>query len=388
MTSPLMAPTDLRDYATSQGWALLPEAVRDRLYVLTHPELPRRQLVFPMDTTAPDYAESVQAVTEKLAELERRSPAAVRATIADLRNDSLAVRIELPNKDRATLPLPFAVESVGAAEQLLTAAACTVLKPQAHHPRLQRAESDQLVQAAQFQHTEPGSFILRIACPLTLEVSQPQMMLLADPNIPFVRKTTVALHHALHALVSAVELGTLDKLVDEAKAVGARPVVSSNLCDALMRLHDPDLNNSLEVGVRWAPVLPVDKADPQMAPARIQQDYFPRIAEVARELRPEPKERTDTFIGTVESLNGDLGEDGRRAGEVVLFLLIENVTVRARATLSAEQYALADTAHMTDRAYVQVSGRLHPGKQPRALTDVRDFDILLPHTYAELVTPT
>ena len=52
----LIAPTDLRDYAKAQGWTLLLEAAKDRLYVMNHPRFERRQLVFPMDTTAPDLS--------------------------------------------------------------------------------------------------------------------------------------------------------------------------------------------------------------------------------------------------------------------------------------------------------------------------------------------
>jgi hypothetical protein len=180
-------------------------------------------------------------------------------------------------------------------------------------------------------------------------------------------------------LVSAIETDSLDKLVENAMAEGATPVVSANLCDAIVRLHDNGLDNSVEVGVQWAPVVPLDVTVPEIArPARIQRDYFSRITEVSAELRPRERAREDTFIGTVESLNGDLGEDGRRSGEVILFLLIENVTVRARVMLTADQYELADDAHMMEGAYVRVSGLLHPGYQPRDLTDVRDFELLRP----------
>ena len=41
---------------------LVKEAAKDRLYVLTNPSFDRRALVFPMDTTAPDYAEAVMLV--------------------------------------------------------------------------------------------------------------------------------------------------------------------------------------------------------------------------------------------------------------------------------------------------------------------------------------
>ena len=79
-----IAPTDLRDYAKAKGWVLVKEAAKDRLYVLTNPSFDRRQLVFPMDMTAPDYAEAVMLVVEKLAVLEARSPQAVLKSVLDV----------------------------------------------------------------------------------------------------------------------------------------------------------------------------------------------------------------------------------------------------------------------------------------------------------------
>lgn len=69
----LISPTDLLDYAKNQGWVLLNEAEKDRLYVMTNPKFERRQLVFPIDTTAPDCAEAVMIVVNKLAAMENRS---------------------------------------------------------------------------------------------------------------------------------------------------------------------------------------------------------------------------------------------------------------------------------------------------------------------------
>ena len=65
----LISPTGLRDYAKSRGWAMLVEAAKDRLYVMSSPKHQPRQLVFPMDASAPDYAEAVALVVEKLAVL-------------------------------------------------------------------------------------------------------------------------------------------------------------------------------------------------------------------------------------------------------------------------------------------------------------------------------
>jgi hypothetical protein len=37
---------------------------------------------------------------------------------------------------------------------------------------------------------------------------------------------------------------------------------------------------------------------------------------------------------------------------------------------------VADRAHMTSGAYVRITGRLRPGRQPRQITDMARFELL------------
>ena len=63
-----------------------------------------------------------------------------------------------------------------------------------------------------------------------------------------------------------------------------------------------------------------------------------------------------------------MGDDGRRSGDVILALLLpEGESIKVKAVLDQTAYAKADQAHMTDGMYVQVSGKLHPGRQPGAI---------------------
>jgi hypothetical protein len=99
---------------------------------------------------------------------------------------------------------------------------------------------------------------------------------------------------------------------------------------------------------------------------------------VRRELRAKELHVEDVFPATVERLDGEMGPDGRRAGEVILSLLTsDSELVRARANLTADQYEHADKAHMAEGAFVKVAGKLHPGRQPRQLSDIKSFELML-----------
>lgn len=370
-----IAPTDLRDFLKSQGWSLLERALADRLYVLGHQQFPHRQMVFPMDAAAPDFAEAVASVVAKLSDLYGVPQPALCSRIQSIRDDVLRLRVFFDGNDN-TLPLSFASTIVSSTEKLLKAGACTALRPRRHHPRLGLAEANQFVDKARFGQTEQGSFILRVACPVNAMEAQGSLDL-EDDRAPFVRQVTRTLQRALSQLTTAIETDRLDELVDELKAAEV-PLVSSNLCEAVFSMHDDVVDNALDVEFDWSPLYRSPQED-GVGRVRIQRDYFARIEAVRRELRSVELHRSDVYIGTVERLEGEMGEDGQRSGVVVLSLLLpdEGESVRARTVLSAADYAKADHAHMTSGIYVRVTGCLRPGRQPRQLTDMAAFELLV-----------
>jgi hypothetical protein len=244
-----------------------------------------------------------------------------------------------------------------------------------HHPRLSLIEATQFVEKARFQQTEQGSFVLKVACPVQAMEVQGSLDL-DNTGSPYVRQVTLALQRSLFKLTSAIEADKLDVLVDALKSEKF-PLISSNLCEALAGMHDELVDNSLDVGFDWSALYPVPQQISQRSIC-IQRDYFSRIEEVRRALRTIELQTEDSFIGTVERLDGVMDESGCRSGDVILALLLpdEGETVRAKMTLSADNYGKASSAHMTNGAYVRVTGRLRPGRQPQQLTDITRFELL------------
>ncbi|WP_157205462.1 hypothetical protein [Methylomonas koyamae] len=373
----LVTPIDLRELAKSLGWELVDEGLVDRLYVLRNKSYPRRQLVFPMDMTAPDYAESSYKQIEKLGEMLGECPRTLMARALNIRDDTLRFRVFSSQSADRSLPLGFATTLVSGVQQLLKASACTVMRPRVHHPRLTFSEAQQLIEKSRFGHTEPGSFVLRVSCPVHALDVQGELPSDDENSLPFVRRVTVSLKRGMEQLIRAIETDSLDRLVESVKAESA-PLISSNLCEALNQFYDESLENGLDVSFEWSVSEPVAIKDSLKRPLRFQQDYFGRIEEVRRELRDSEGHTTDTFIGTVERLSGEMGEDGKRAGEVILNLLIQGESIRAKAILSSDQYYEADRAHMTEGAYIQVRGKLQPGRQPRQMSELSQFKLIAP----------
>jgi hypothetical protein len=369
-----LGPTDVRDFLKSQGWAVLDDALKDRLYVLSNGRYPRRQLVFPMDQFAPDYSDSLELVIDRVAELSGGAARQIVSKIHSIRDDVLRLRVAFEGDDSA-LPLSFATSFIQNTERLLKAAACTVLRPRTHHPRLTLSEAAQFVEQARFGQTELGSFVLRVACPIHALALQ-GVLEFDGPEAPFVRTVTSSLYSALSQLASAIETDKVDLLIDGLKNT-PQPLISSNLCEAISSMHDDQINNRVDLSFDWS-LLRTPSFQPSARPISFQRDYFPRIEEIRQELRSAELDQVDTFIGTVEALEGEMGGDGRRYGGVVLSLLLreEGESVRVRTSLSPDDYEKAKSAHMQHGAYVSITGRLRPGRQPRQLKDVSSFDML------------
>jgi hypothetical protein len=294
-----------------------------------------------------------------------------------MKEDTLRFRVIDTRNEESFIPLSYAVSAINGAKELFVSAACSVLKPQAHHPRMNRSEALELIEKSRFRHTEKGSFILKVSSPL--KAVDIQANLFSDDTMPFVRQTTLTINKGLNDLVMAIQADTLTILVDEIKK-GSNPFVSSNLCKAIANFQEQNDDFDLWVDFNFAGSLALPSNLTIAKEIKVQKDYFSRIDDVRRELRntEQSKKKEDVFMATVEHLAGEIDGDGLRSGEIILNLYQEDEIIKAKTTLNSGQYKEADRAHMTSGAYLKIKGKLHPGNQPRNLTDVALFELIMP----------
>jgi hypothetical protein len=77
-------------------------------------------------------------------------------------------------------------------------------------------------------------------------------------------------------------------------------------------------------------------------------------------------------------LNGDVGEDGHRSGEVVFALLLpDEEVVKARGNLDPENYEKAVHAHEKGRGYVSFNGLLKRGVRVNRIEEITEFKELV-----------
>ncbi|HEX5244271.1 MAG TPA: hypothetical protein VFW23_13495 [Tepidisphaeraceae bacterium] len=347
-----IVPRDAQGYLRFHGWRQF--RTSGRLMIFNRPEPDSLdQVLSPVDAARPDFADRMADVVEKLSAFEARSPAAVVTDLLNFDADVLRYRVASRRAEQGTLPLVQAIDLLGGAKQSLLAAAHSTLVRVKHHPKLSRAEAIQLVDACQLNQTEQRSFVVAISCPM--RAVDPDEAGLLPGRAPFARRATALLTRALAALDHAIEEDRANSIVDQ-----EQPIVSANLCNALLKMRPQQDDGILEFIPSWAASTPLDADERLPASVAFSADEFTAVEDVYRQLRPAEGPQDKPWIAFVEELRGTQGEDGTREGEVVFTLFDDEELVRARANLTREQYQIAYQAHNPTRPLL-VAGQLHRG---------------------------
>ncbi len=358
-------PTAVRDYAKSRGWRPGPDSKR-RLWILGHPEVDLRQLIIPIDQDAA-WADALLEVVLRLAEQEQSAPEAVLDNLLTTHSDVVRFRVGGEDVSGGMLPMADATGLIEGARRALLSSACSVVSKVAHHPRMSRSEPEEFLRVCKMGQTEIGSYVVKVVCPLA-EMEEPPVLQEAPP---FARETTIVLMNGCRKIVQSIEQDRVDAMLEED---AANPEVTSNLCDALLKMHAARDNADLSVEISWAavPDLAVPSSEPMAA---FKPEYFRAVGDIQRQLRPQKEQEEQALLlGTVETLNGDVGEDGHRSGEVVFALLLpEEEVVSARGNLNAADYERAVNAHEKGRGYVSFNGVLKRSVRVGRVDEITGF---------------
>ena len=175
-----VTPIEIRDFAQSQGWTLVREALRDGLFVLNSPQKDGTQLVFTKEIDEPKYEEMAAITINRLCEYYRVASNRLVEEIREVNDDVINLRYFSPRKFVNSLSFAEAFEIIEATRQMLLSAASSVVHPSIYHPKLNRSEPQELIKRARFRHTEEGSFILKIGIPFDKAIPSNSSNLLFD----------------------------------------------------------------------------------------------------------------------------------------------------------------------------------------------------------------
>jgi hypothetical protein len=314
-----VSPLEIKDFAISHGWILVKEALNDGLYVLNSPGNDGTQIVVPKNDNDSKFDELAFNSIRWLSQFLSRSRNRVIEDIREVNDDVISLRYYSDNKKVNSISFEEALDAIESTRQLILAAASTVVSPKLYHPKMIRTEPLELIKKTRFRHTEEGSFILKVSCPVELEAN-PNISLFEDmPNYvsPLSRKSFEIINNSAIRIVNAIEGDSLTQLYEE-ESQSQSPQISYNLCDAIANIFDEERELPFEFIFDWSRAN-LKKIPTLQKPNRIQFpfEYKQRIDYLKNFFKPQPKELTDVFLGTVEELQGDEGEGSKRSGYVM-----------------------------------------------------------------------
>jgi hypothetical protein len=257
---------------------------------------------------------------------------------------------------------------------LLLAAACAAVEKRPVYSRKKFLVAASYVNRAQFAPTTSGSFVMTVetTVPPQLEPDQQQMLAEEDPaadSEPFNRSVGLTLARATGAarrIIDQVSVTNSVGSIVDAVAEG----VSSNLCEALAGLVDPDLSRSLEIRFRWA----ATRLPKLVVPRQVvfESSVSPFLSTIARTLREQTKIDEFEFVGPIYKLTSSSPEFG---GEISVSMVEPWRGRKVKAFLDARAYQQATLAHGAGQ-WISLEGELTRVSGSMVLINPRNLRVL------------
>lgn len=347
----------IRDYLLSRGFRLLPTRWTDA-GVFRNGDT---EVIVPFDSTFADYHEALLRAARQIARFEGRELADVVADLGMPRSDRLRFAQTGKGTSDGMIGVDFARDLVEGARKALLSAAHSEERPELRfHKRLSRATPEAFVRACRLGPAEQRSFAFSVHCPHDL-----------PDEVPGTGFGHRAVGRLMRSVGQAVQ--TLIRVGPTPLVDSEEPIVTSNLCEALLQMMPRDERTDLELDVRFSPLLPAPADTPLSV--RVERSLYGAFEELTRALRPPSAPVEDVHVGRVIELSGDVNDAGQLEGDVVLRLDADEELIRARCTLGHEDYMLALDAHGRQR-HVSVRGKLVRAGRKYTLVDPRDLNVI------------
>lgn len=353
----------LRDYLAARQWQAAPSRL-SYVAIYRSPGAGDVEVQIPLDPDLADYADAIALAARRISGFEGRPVEQVLRDLLQPRNDTVRYTLSGTATETGTISLTAGLSLVQGALKSLLASACSVQRPRRFHPRMTLTDAEAYVRACRLGQTEIGSYVLTVDAPLDIHAE------LGASEIPFGRRATTRLFESTAFLARSIRQGEAARVLDEGADA---PLVSANLCEALVEMMPPDESADLRLAGVWSPLIPAPASLPVLV--HFDRTMFEPVERLAQQLRPAQSTERAHFVGKVVELSGAPNPAGQLEGDVILQVQADDQLLKVRVTLTPEAYAHAGAAHLAQQ-YVSVHGQLQRGRRTHGLKNPSDFMVL------------
>jgi len=371
-----LQPLDMVSYLHAKGWQET-DHVDDYSSTWTLPMRGGRgyEILLPLRASFADYAARMADALHVLAVAEDRSELDIIADLFATSADFVKIRSFVSGAEDGTIPLTAGVELVENASNLFTFAACAAVERRAIYSNRRPQEVMDYVRGLRLGQTERGSYIVTIASPVPPYLSPTESgMLFESKPAPFPRRVVLTLARSLRAMHAAAQRSAVTRDM-EPWAAAVDNGISSNLCDAVVKLTGQGSHGNTEVNFVWSLHHPLEEAPPSRV--SFTPDTIGYIAEASTWLRRNNPIIDTEIQGPVIELARSpmIRDDDDNATSAVVLTIIDDKTRRVTLDLTDQSRDIAIRA-FREKLSIKCSGTLVRSGRSYTLRSASELTII------------
>ncbi len=360
----LINPNVMDKYIKSFNWELINSQFRDS-FVYENATFDE-QIIIPNNTNFDDYDFRIGDAIIILGKYQNRNPIEILNDLILPPSDVVRLRVNGEQSRNGTISFDDGLNLLQSGKKMLYATIMDLVKPQKFHKKLGDKQIDEFMKKCLLGQTERGSFVANIVCPIKGQFTLSDNRLMEQIG----RKTTEALVKSLNHISESINKNDIDGIMNPSQG---KPQISLNFFEALGDIRPSEKSDKVEIGVTWSPL---EKPRFEFPSQILLNDYqFEYVEEIIEKLSPEEKPKIERFVGRVDALEGDINEEGKIMGDVILMIFEYDQLIRARVFLDNQDHEIAVEAYWKNKQ-ISIEGKLNWAPRMKRIEDYKQFKII------------
>jgi hypothetical protein len=347
----------IQAYLASTGWKKVQGKRTDIGIFTKERDEELYEILLPLSKDFSDYTIQIIKAIKILAKYEGKFFEELLTDLNLSPFDTLRFRVHNSDTEEGTISFKEVFDLLNNAKKVLYAAACDILHPEPYHKRLSFKAADSFIEKCRLGQTEMGSFIASVVCPFVnddIDERRTQYSLFSDSEdliSSFTRKVTTQVMKSIEAVKIAVDTNSIDSFINGDMGIK----VSGNFLESLIELNELDGDGEINIMTSWSAMAPSNANVPTYL--SLTKEYIPAIENIIEKVRPAIEDKPGEYVGKISGTQAEPDANKREKGDITFTFADDEKVIKAKVTLSLDQYNMACEAHKDGRN-VKITGIL------------------------------